>query len=285
MKKLDFKNGPLIMGILNITPDSFSGDGLLLSPDTIAKAVSQAGFMLEEGAALLDIGGESSRPGSTPISAEEEIHRTVPVIEALRRQHGTAPLISIDTTKAEVAEAGLQAGADIINDISALTHDPAMEAVAARHGCPVILMHNRATPGMLQADERKGSAYAAPVYTDIIEDVKRDLMLAVERARNAGIADTNIILDPGIGFGKNATQNRALIQHIGAMKGLGFPVLLGPSRKSFIGETLDLPVDERLEGTAACIAIGVFQGADIVRVHDVKFMTRVARMAAAIKNA
>jgi dihydropteroate synthase len=284
VKALNFTRHPLIMGILNVTPDSFSGDGLLTQKDYVAAATAQAERMLDEGADILDIGGESSRPGATLISAEEEIRRIVPVVEAIRQKRGDTAMIAIDTVKARVADAALQAGATIINDISALDGDPAMAAVIARHGCPVVLMHNRSHAEAVTQEARIGGQYSASSYSAIVEDVKRDLMASVGKARIAGIAGDKIILDPGLGFGKSVAQNLALLKHIGDIKELGFPVLIGPSRKSFIGKTLDLPVNERLEGTAATVALSAFLGADIIRVHDVKFMARAAKMAAAIRD-
>lgn len=288
MTHLDFSHRPFIMGIVNVTPDSFSGDGLMRNEDFITAAVDQAKQMLADGADILDIGGESSRPGSAPIRVDEELHRILPVIEGIFKglppACGENVLISIDTVKAVVAEAALKAGADIINDISALSHDPAMAATVARHGCPVILMHNRSQIGQATHDQRLGGAYAAPSYVDFIRDVKADLIASVELARKAGIKDDKIILDPGLGFGKTVEQNLSLIKHLDSIKEPGFPVLMGPSRKSFIGKTLDLPVEERLEGTAAAVALCAFLDADIIRVHDVKFMARVAKMGAAIKG-
>jgi dihydropteroate synthase len=284
MPALCFTHRPLIMGIINVTPDSFSGDGLMQGENFVAAALAQASRMLEEGADIIDVGGESSRPGATPIGAEEEIRRVVPVIEAIRKQHGSAPSIAIDTMKASVAEAALKAGADIVNDVMALQGDPALAETVARHGCPIILMHNRSQPRDVAHVARIGWQYVAAVYGDVIEDVRKDLMGCVETARQSGISDDNIILDPGLGFGKTVAQNLALVKHIGRVKELGFPILVGPSRKSFIGHTLDVPVEERLEGTAAVVAISAFLGADIVRVHDVKFMARVAKMAAAVRQ-
>jgi len=284
MTVMKFPHRPLVMGIVNVTPDSFSGDGLARGTDVIAAAVDQAARMLGEGADILDIGGESSRPGATPVSAEEETRRVVPVIEAIRARFGHGSPVAVDTVKAVVAEAALKAGADIVNDISALTHDQAMAGVVARHGCFVVLMHNRAVVGNVSHDARIGGEYGGADYGDIVADVKRGLMQTVEAARKVGIADDKIILDPGLGFGKTVEQNLALVRHTGDIKSLGFPLLIGPSRKSFIGKVLDLPVDDRLEGTAATVAISAFLGADIIRVHDVKFMARVARMAGGIQN-
>lgn len=280
---------PLIMGILNMTPDSFSGDGLLAGRDysapataadrDILRAVAQAAQMVEEGADILDVGGESSRPGSTPVSVEEEIRRTVPVIAAIREKFAHIP-IAVDTVKAAVAQAALNAGATIINDISALG-DPPMAPLVVAHQCPVILMDNRSNPEAVTQDAKIGGEYKAAENADIVEEVKRNLLARAAAAQAAGIARDKIILDPGLGFGKTVEQNLALIRHLDRLKALGYPVLVGPSRKSFIGRVLDMPVEGRLEGTAALVAASVLNGADIIRVHDVPFMARVAKMAAA----
>ena len=275
---------PLVMGIINVTPDSFSGDGIPPTADYVERVTAVAGQMIADGADILDIGGESSRPGSAPVPAEEEIRRVVPVIIALKKRFGSTP-IAVDTVKAEVAEKALQAGAVIVNDISALMGDARMGEVAARHGAELVLMHNRAKTDAVSHDSKIGGQYDAPVYEDIVADVVRDLKLRIEAAENAGVIRNKIILDPGIGFGKTPEQNLALIAQVGKIKQLGFPVLIGPSRKSFIGHILGAAVDERLEGTAACVAVAVMQGANIVRVHDVKFMARVVKMAAALGNA
>jgi dihydropteroate synthase len=279
-----------VMGILNITPDSFSGDGLLPSAGSAKPAgldqgvqavVEVARGFLAAGADILDVGGESTRPGSQPVEAEEEKHRVLPVIQALA---GAFPdvLISIDTCKSEVARAALQAGAHLINDVWALRADPELAAVAARARVPVILMHNRSKSANIEVRDRLGRAYAGADYEDLIEDVKRELMDSVGIARSAGIQDDRILLDPGIGFGKTVAQNMELINRLGEIRSLGFPVLLGASRKSFIGYTLNLPPDQRVEGTAAAVAVGITRGADIVRVHDVQAMLRVVRMTDAI---
>ncbi len=270
-----------IMGIINATPDSFSGDGLLgTTDDWIQAAVRQGLRFVEEGADILDIGGESTRPGATPISAEEELKRVLPVIRALREV--TDVPISIDTYKSEVAEAALDAGADMVNDVWGLRMDPAMASVVAHYGVPVVLMHNRSRPKNAVQEARLGGRYVGIEYRNLIEDVKQELLESVALAHAAGIPDEHIILDPGIGFGKTVEQNLALINQLDEIAALGYPVLLGPSRKSFIGYTLDLPPDQRVEGTAAAIAIGIDRGADIVRVHDVLYMARVARMTDAI---
>jgi dihydropteroate synthase len=269
-----------VMGILNITPDSFSGDGLLTESPGGGVALDQALAFLAAGADILDVGGESTRPGAQPVSADEEMARVVPVIETIRRD--SEALISVDTYKASVAEAALEAGADIVNDVWGLRADPALAEVAARHSAPVILMHNRSKPANAEIEARLGGRYVGMEYTDLLADVKRELLESAALARAAGVPDGRIILDPGIGFGKTVEQNLALINRLDVIKSLGFPVLLGPSRKSFIGYTLNLPPDQRLEGTAAAVAVGITRGADIVRVHDVEAVARVARMTDAI---
>lgn len=271
----------LVMGILNITPDSFSGDGLLGADDMLPAALAQARRFAAAGVDILDIGGESTRPGSEPVSADEELARILPVFHALRRKNLDMTL-SVDTYKAEVAEACLNAGATIVNDIWGLRADAHIAETAARHNVPVILMHNRIKPGSAELQERLGSRYVGTNYDNLLEDIKAELMQSVQLARTAGIPDAHIILDPGIGFGKTVEQNLELIDRLGEIRTLGFPVLLGPSRKSFIGYTLNLPPDQRLEGTAAAAAIGIARGADIIRVHDAEALVRVARMTDAI---
>jgi dihydropteroate synthase len=270
-----------VMGILNVTPDSFSGDGIIARGDAVELAVEQANDFVSYGAAILDVGGESTRPGSQPVGVDEEIERVIPVIEALKREipHG---LISIDTYKARVAEEAFKIGAHILNDVWGLRADPELAFVAAAHNIPVILMHNRSTPTSVEVRERLGNAYLGSTYENLIEDVKRELLSSVDLALKAGITESDIILDPGIGFGKTREHNLELINRLDEIRALGFPVLLGPSRKSFIGFTLDLPPDQRVEGTAATVAVGITRGADMIRVHDVKEMARVATMTDAI---
>jgi len=273
-----------VMGILNVTPDSFSGDGLIadeIVEGTTAAALDQARLFVEEGADILDVGGESTRPGAQPVSAEEEIRRVVPVIRALAAANLNA-ILSVDTSKASVAQVALDAGAQWINDVWGLRADPGMAGVAARAGVAVVLMHNRSKPANTELQQRLGGRYTGVKYTHLIEDVKSELLESVALAHAAGIADEAIILDPGIGFGKTVEQSLELIDRLGEIRSLGYPMLLGPSRKSFIGYTLNLPPDQRLEGTAAAVAIGIARGADIVRVHDVAAMVRVARMSDAI---
>lgn len=222
------------------------------------------------------MGGESTRPGAEPVSAVEEAQRVLPVIEALAKADLPA-LISVDTYRASTAQAALESGADWVNDVWGLRADPNLAAVCAGADVPVVLMHNRSKAGRAVLGR-----YVDVEYTDLLADVKRELLESVELAHTAGIRDENIILDPGIGFGKTVEQNLELLNRLDEIKALGFPLLLGPSRKSFIGYTLDLPPEERLEGTAAAVAVGITRGADIIRVHDVAFMARVARMADAI---
>ena len=270
-----------VMGILNVTPDSFSGDGIIAKGDSVQVAVRQADEFLASGADILDIGGESTRPGSQPVAVDMELDRVIPVIETIAKEFPDA-LISIDTYKAKVAEAAFNAGAHILNDVWALRADPELAFVAAAFRVPVILMHNRSNPASVEVREQLGNAYIGSDYQNLIEDVKRELIVSVELAVKAGVDESYIILDPGIGFGKTRDHNLELINRLDEIRELGYPVLLGPSRKSFIGFTLDLPADQRVEGTAAAVAIGIARGADIIRVHDVKEMARVAKMTDAI---
>jgi dihydropteroate synthase len=270
-----------VMGILNVTPDSFSGDGIISRGDAVQRAVDQASDFLANGADILDVGGESTRPGSEPVNADEEQKRVIPVIEAIAKEFPDAA-ISIDTYKAVVAEAAFRAGAHILNDVWGLRADPELAIVAAKYKIPVILMHNRSNPASVEVRAQLGNAYIGSTYENLMEDVKRELLVSVELARKAGIEETRIILDPGIGFGKTREHNLELINRLAEIRELGYPVLLGPSRKSFIGFTLDLPANQRVEGTAATVAVGIARGADIIRVHDVKEMARVAKMTDAI---
>jgi dihydropteroate synthase len=270
-----------VMGILNVTPDSFSGDGIIAKGEAVNVSLEQARSFLASGADILDVGGESTRPGSEPLNAEAEMERVIPVVEALSREFPEA-LISIDTYKATVAEEALKAGAHLINDVWALRADPALAGVAARHEVPVILMHNRSNPASVEVRAQLGNAYIGAEYDDLLTDVKRELMDSVRLAQQAGVKDERIILDPGIGFGKTVSHNLELIRRLDEIRALGYPVLLGTSRKSFIGFTLDLSADQRVEGTAATVCVGITRGADIIRVHDVEHMVRVAKMTDAI---
>jgi dihydropteroate synthase len=286
--KFEWGSRTYVMGILNITPDSFSGDGLIPSLPTPhpkgeggIRDVEQAREFLANGADILDVGGESTRPGSQPVGVDEELERVLPAIQRIAKEFPNA-LISIDTYKARVAEEAFKAGAHILNDVWGLRADPELAAIAAKYRVPVILMHNRSNPASVEVRAQLGHAYVGSEYQNLIEDVKRELLVSVELAKKARIEETHIILDPGVGFGKTREHNLELINRLDEIRTLGYPVLLGASRKSFIGFTLDLPADQRVEGTAATVAIGIARGADIVRVHDVKEMARVAKMTDAI---
>ncbi len=271
-----------LMGILNVTRDSFSGDGLLEEGDAdfVQVALEQARRFVDAGADILDVGGESTRPGAQPLEAEQELERVMPVLSALKAELDV--LVSIDTYKAQVADVALEAGAHLVNDVWGLRADPDMASVVARKRAPVILMHNRSSWAHAQIKERLGGRYVGIEYQDLLGDVQRELLESVELAHAAGVPDESIILDPGIGFGKTVEQNLELIDRLDEIRSLGYPLLLGASRKSFIGYTLELPPDQRLEGTAAAVAVGITRGADIVRVHDVEFMARLVRMTDAI---
>jgi dihydropteroate synthase len=283
-ERFDWGSRTYVMGILNVTPDSFSGDGLRVDrKGALERSLAQARDFVDAGADILDVGGESTRPGAEPLGAGEEKDRVLPVIEALAAEFPDTP-ISIDSFKAEVAEAALDAGAHIVNDIWGLKADPEMGAMAAGRGAPVILMHNRSRPNDVLVD-RLGGSYHGADYGNLLLDVSREMEVLAEGALAAGIPREQIILDPGIGFGKTVQQNMALINHMDRFKALGYPILSGPSRKSFIGRVLDLPPEQRLEGTAAAIALSIVRGADIVRVHDTREMVRVARMMDAMLSA
>jgi dihydropteroate synthase len=283
LKELNLEWGTrtYIMGILNLTPDSFSGDGL--AEMNLSDALKQARHFVDSGVDILDVGGESTRPGAKPVSAAEEIARVLPLIKELVQEFDCP--VSIDTSKAAVAEKAIQAGASIINDVWGLKADPDLGALAAEAAVPVILMHNRSNPNDAAIKERLGGRYVGVDYEDLLEDVKRELLESVDLARQAGIPDQLIILDPGIGFGKTVEQNLELVNRLDEIRDLGYPVLLGPSRKSFIGYTLDLPLDQRVEGTGAAVSVGITRGADLIRVHDLPEMVRIARMTDAIVRA
>lgn len=265
----DLDAAPRVMGVLNVTPDSFSDGGRHLDP---ARAVARAREMIAEGADLLDIGAESTRPGSAPVPAEEQWRRLAPVLESLV---GAAIEISVDTARADVAERAIAAGAGVVNDVTALG-DPRMAGVVARTGAGLVLMHMRGTPATMQD---------RPAYADVVAEVRAALEVAVARARAAGVAAEQIAVDPGIGFGKTVGHNLELLAALGALAALERPVLVGLSRKRFIGSVLDRDVDERLEGGLAAAAVAVFQGADIVRTHDVRETVPAARMAHALRLA
>jgi len=265
----EIKKRTLVMGILNVTPDSFSDGGAYLDPDA---AVSKGIEMAEQGADIIDVGGESTRPGAEPVEIEEEIRRVVPVIKHLA-VHISIP-ISIDTYHSETAAAALDSGASIINDISGMTFDAEMKSLAAERQCPIILMHIKGTPQNMQKN---------PHYQNVVEEITAWLKARIEDAENAGIDRRLIIIDPGIGFGKTVEHNLEILHKLSSFKALGRPILVGVSRKRLIGEILGgLPVEERLEGTASAVAISIANGANIVRVHDVKEMVRVVKVADAI---
>lgn len=265
-----------VMGIVNVTPDSFSGDGVT----GVEAAVAQGMQMEKDGADILDIGGESTRPGSIPVSLEEEFARVIPVIERLAGKVRVP--ISIDTYKAEVARQAIAAGATIINDVWGGRMEPEILRVAAETHVFMVLMHNRSQPTDAEQTEKLGGRYVGVHYDNLIADIARELQQQVDAALAAGISREQIIIDPGIGFGKTVEQNLEIVRRLDAFKMLGYPLLAGPSRKSFVGYTLDLPVEERIEGTAAAVAFCIDRGADIVRVHDVQEMHRVVAFADAV---
>jgi dihydropteroate synthase len=256
--EIDFRTETVVMGILNVTPDSFSDGGKY---GRIDSALKHAEEMMRNGAKIIDIGGESTRPGHEPVSIEEELERTVPIIEVITRELNCA--VSIDTYKAAVADAAIKAGAHIINDIWGAKREPEIAKVAAFHNSPIILMHNR------EQVDYKGL---------LIDKVITDLIESIDIAKNAGVAEENIWLDPGIGFAKETAQNIAVMQGLQKIADLGYPQLLGTSRKSMIGNVLDLPVEERLEGTSATVCYGIERGCHIMRVHDVKEIGRAVKM-------
>ena len=266
LEALPFGTRTFVMGVLNVTPDSFSGDGLGSDVNT---ALSRASRFIEEGVDIIDVGGESTRPsgiyeGVQEIQEEEEIRRVIPVIDAIKSR--TNVLISVDTYKANVALAAVNAGASIVNDIWGMQRDPDMTSVISSTGCSVVLMHNTSNPD----------------YSDVVQDTIFTLSEMVDRAVRSGVNKESILIDPGIGFGKTVKQNLEILRRLDEYKTIGRPLLVGTSRKSTIGNVLDLPVDERLEGTAATVALAIAKGVDIVRVHDVKEMIRVSRMSDAI---
>ena len=262
---------PLVMGILNVTPDSFFDGG---KHQTMEGALDHALRMIEEGADIIDIGGESTRPYADPVPEEEELRRIVPVIEALRASSDI--LISVDTYKAGVADAALCAGADIVNDISGLTYDDAMAQVVARNDAWVVIMHIKGTPRNMQVD---------PHYDDVVAEISEFLRLQMGHAVRAGVDPEKIILDPGIGFGKRVEDNLRILKMLGEFKKLGRPVLIGTSMKSFIGKVAGLPIEERVEGTLASLAVALMNGADILRVHDVKKAKKVLMTVKAVMDA
>jgi len=263
------------MGIINLTPDSFSGDGLMSGKDPEKEAINQALQFVREGADILDLGAESSRPGAEPISAKEEIRRLIPALEAILKEKLDV-VISVDTYKNQVAEKALQAGADWINDIWGLRFDPRMASIVFKYNSPVVIMHNgRKLEQDREVPEKENQK-------DIVLRVKGGLQESIQITQKANIPPSNMILDPGIGFGKTVDENLELINRLDEIRAMGYPLLIGPSRKSFIGAVLNLPSDQRLEGTAAATAISITRGADIIRVHDVEAIARVTKICDAI---
>lgn len=272
-RHIDFSLKTFIMGILNVTPDSFSDGGKFYDTE---RAVEQASIMQEEGADIIDIGGESSRPGAKPVPFDVELSRVIPVLKAIVKK--TKVIVSIDTIKATVAEAALSEGAEMVNDVSALRGDPKMAPLLAKQKVPVVLMHMRGTtPQSMQANIQ---------YRDLISEIIEFLTERISFAQASGIDYSRIIIDPGLGFGKSIEKdNFTILKHLEKFKSLGKPILVGPSRKAFLGHLLDLPENDREEATAAAVAVAVMNGANIVRVHDIKKIKRVVRVADAIKEA
>ncbi|OGP27389.1 MAG: dihydropteroate synthase [Deltaproteobacteria bacterium GWA2_57_13] len=266
---IDFERRTALVGVLNVTPDSFSDGGRYLDPEN---AIARGVKLAEEGADLIDIGGESSRPGARPVSAEEELERVVPVIRGLRRAL-SVPL-SIDTYKARVARVALEEGVDVVNDISAMRFDPEMVRVIAAAKVPVVLMHMQGTPRTMQ--ER-------PYYRDVVEEVKGFLQERIEFALESGVGPEQILVDPGIGFGKELEHNLALLRGLPALASLGRPILVGPSRKTFIGKILGVGPEERLEGSLAAAVAAVLAGANMIRIHDVREARRAIGIADALR--
>ena len=268
---LNPKRETLVMGIVNVTPDSFSDGGKFFSPEV---AISHASNLIGQGADIIDIGGESTRPGAEQVSESEELKRVIPVIEKIRTDNPTI-LISIDTTKASVAKHAVEAGADIINDVSGLSFDNNMTGIVESFDVPVVIMHMKGNPQNMQLN---------PKYKDIVNEILDFFKMKIKIAIQSGINRSMIILDPGIGFGKTVEHNFELLSRLNEFNVLELPIMIGPSRKSFIGITLDLPPEDRLEGTAAAVSAGVMNGASIVRVHDVKSMKRVVRIIEKVRN-
>jgi len=267
---LELGEKTVVCGILNITPDSFFDGGLY---NNKRKAIERARQLVHEGAEMLDIGGASSRPGADPVAADEERKRIMPVLEALVDEVDI--LISVDTYRSQIAKEALEIGVDIINDITSLGEDPDMAYVVAESGAGMVLMHMQGSPSTMQKN---------PKYDDVIAEISSFLQEAFNTATASGIDKDKIAIDPGIGFGKRPEHNLEIIRRLSELRDLGQPIFIGVSRKSIIGDVLNLPLDERIEGTAALVACSIMNGANIVRVHDVKYMSRVARMADAIRK-
>ena len=268
---LNPKRETLVMGIVNVTPDSFSDGGKFFTPEV---AISHASKLITQGADIIDIGGESTRPGAKLVSESEELKRVIPVIEKIRTDNPKI-LISIDTTKASVAKYAVEAGANIINDVSGLSFDNNMTGIVESLNVPIVIMHMKGNPQNMQLN---------PKYKDIVNEILDFFKIKIKIAIQSGINRSMIILDPGIGFGKTVDHNFELLSRLNEFNVLELPIMIGPSRKSFIGITLDLPPEDRVEGTAAAVSAGVMNGASIVRVHDVKSMKRVVRIIEKVRN-
>ena len=268
---LNLKRKTLVMGIVNVTPDSFSDGGKFFSPEV---AIRHASKLIIQGADIIDIGGESTRPGAKAVSESEELKRVIPVIEKIRTDNPKI-LISIDTTKASVAKYAVEAGADIINDVSGLSFDNNMTGIVESLNVPIVIMHMKGNPQNMQLN---------PKYKDIVNEILDFFKIKIKIAIQSGINRSMIILDPGIGFGKTVDHNFELLSRLNEFNVLELPIMIGPSRKSFIGITLDLPPEDRVEGTAAAVSAGVMNGASIVRVHDVKSMKRVVKIIEKVRN-
>ena len=268
---LNIKRETLVMGIVNVTPDSFSDGGKFFSPEV---AISHASKLIIQGADIIDIGGESTRPGAKLVSESEELKRVIPVIEKIRTDNPKI-LISIDTTKASVAKYAVEAGANIINDVSGLSFDKNMTGIVESLNVPIVIMHMKGNPQNMQLN---------PKYKDIVNEILDFFKIKIKIAIQSGINRSMIILDPGIGFGKTVDHNFELLSRLNEFNVLELPIMIGPSRKSFIGITLDLPPEDRVEGTAAAVSAGVMNGASIVRVHDVKSMKRVVMIIEKVRN-
>ncbi|MGL4854454.1 MAG: dihydropteroate synthase [Lentisphaeria bacterium] len=271
-RQIECGKRPLVMGIINVTPDSFSDSG---NNFQLENAISSTKKMIKAGVDIIDVGGESTRPGSTAVSIDEELKRVIPYIHEVRKFSDV--IISIDTMKSQVALAALNAGADIINDVTGFQFDPEMKSVAAKTNAGCIVMHMRGTPATMQNSENL-------IYVDLVNDIKDYFSEIIIQLENAGVVKESIMLDPGVGFSKNVEQNIELVKRFSEFKSLGFPLLLAPSRKKFIGEVTGVEtLQERIWGTAAVITCGVINGADVVRVHDVAEMVAVAKMANSLK--
>jgi dihydropteroate synthase len=267
-----------VMGIVNCTPDSFSDDGILESDNVVEAALAQVQKFVEQGVDIVDVGGQSTRPGAEQVSIEEELNRVIPTVKAIRAKYPPCQLtVSIDTFNAEVAKQSLAAGANWINDVWALQHDKEIINIAVEANCPVVLMHNSSNQAFVDTSNTLGNKFSNSVHKNVVKEVKTELQQLVEKVIKNGVKPSNVIIDPGVGFGKSVEENFELIKNLKEFIG-DYPILIGTSRKSFIGYTLNTPPEDRLGGTAASVAVSIQNGADIIRVHDTKEMVQVALM-------